>query len=231
MEWDALTDREPNEWYREQRDRLSDMARDADWSGLFEELGKYPERVNLPRIGIRTGYAPLHQAAWHGAEFPVVSRLIAHGAWRTQRTRDGQRPVDIARKQGHTHLLELLEPVVVRPLPSPPEVLEHRFHSLLRERTGSCFEETEHLLPPLAPLTEAPAMDITFVVFGMMGGVTYRLEDDHLYVHFHSRMDADDGEHYHVTPESWSKIKSPRIPPPPPRAAQRSAQNDGISKA
>ena len=32
MEWDALTEREPNEWYREQRDRLSDMARDADWA-------------------------------------------------------------------------------------------------------------------------------------------------------------------------------------------------------
>ncbi|MCX5234161.1 ankyrin repeat domain-containing protein [Streptomyces prunicolor] len=221
MEWDALTDREPNAWYREERDRLSDLARDANWSGLFEELRKHPSRVNLPRIGIRTGYAPLHQAAWHGADFPVVSRLIAHGAWRTQRTRDGQRAVDVARKQGHTHLLELLEPVVVRPLPSPPEMLEHRFHSLLRERTGSCFEETEHLLPPLAPLTEAPAMDITFTVFGMMGGVTYRLEDDHLYVHFHSRMDADDGEHYHVTPESWSKIKSPRMPPPPPPAPQR----------
>ncbi|WP_262064522.1 ankyrin repeat domain-containing protein [Streptomyces sp. STR69] len=116
MEWDALTDREPSAWYREERDRLSDMARDANRSGLFEELRKHPTRVNLPRIGIRTGYAPLHQAAWHGAAFPVVSRLIAHGVWRTQRTRDGQRAVDIARKQGHTHLLELLEPVVVRPL-------------------------------------------------------------------------------------------------------------------
>jgi len=135
--------REPNAWYREQRDRLSDLARDGEWSGLFDELRKHPERANLPRIGNRTGYAPLHQAAWHGADFPVVSRLIAHGAWRTQRTRDGQRAVDGARKQGHTHLLELLEPVVVRPLPPPPELLEHRFHSLLRERTGSCFEETE----------------------------------------------------------------------------------------
>src|ERR1044072_5722405 len=155
LEWGSLTDRERfNEWYRKERDRFSDMARDADWSGLFEELGKHPERVNLPRIGNRSGFSPLHQAAWHGAEYAVVSRLIAHGAWRTHRSRDGRRAVDVAREQGHTHLLQLLEPVVVRQLPSPPDSLEHHFHALLWERLGRCFEETEHLLPPLAPLTE-----------------------------------------------------------------------------
>ncbi|WP_030253060.1 ankyrin repeat domain-containing protein [Streptomyces violens] len=222
MEWDGLTDRERfNEWYLKERDRLADTARDADWNGLFEELGKHPRRVNLPRPGNRSGFAPLHQAAWHGADFAVVSRLIAHGAWRTQRTRDGRRAVDIAREQGHTHLLELLEPVVVRQLPSLPEVLEDHFHALLRERTGRCFEEIEHLLPPLAPLTEGPAVEIFFQVVGMMGGFTYRLEEDYVHVHAHSRMDADDGDHYRVTPEGWSRIERTRVPPPPSRTAQR----------
>ncbi|WP_257231518.1 ankyrin repeat domain-containing protein [Streptomyces sp. Rer75] len=225
MEWGAIIDPERfNDWYRKERDRLSDMARDADWNGLFEELldrQPGPGRVNLPRIGNRTGFAPLHQAAWHGAAFAVVSRLIAHGAWRTQRTRDGRRAVDVARERGHTHLLQLLEPVVVRQLPSPPEMLEHRFHSLLQARIGPCFEETEHLLPPLAPLTEGPAIEITFTVWGLMGGVTYRLEEDHLHVHIHSRMDADDGEHYRVTPDGWTKVRSPRLAPPPPPAPQR----------
>lgn len=224
MEWDGLTDRERfNEWYLSERDRLSDTARDADWNGLFEELGRHPGRVNLPRPGNRSGFAALHQAAWHGADFAVVSRLLAHGAWRTQRTRDGRRAVDIAREQGHTHLLELLEPVLVRRLPSPPEVLEGHFHALLRERTGRCFEEIEHLLPPLAPLTEGPAVEIFFQVVGMMGGFTYRLEDNYVRVHAHSRMDADDGEYYRVTPEGWSRIERRRVPPPPTRAAQRPA--------
>lgn len=40
---------------------------------------------------------------------------------------------------------------MVRRLPAPPEALERRFHALLRDRTGSCFEEIEHLLPPLTP--------------------------------------------------------------------------------
>ncbi|GCB45053.1 ankyrin repeat domain-containing protein [Streptomyces sp. NL15-2K] len=229
MEWDALTDRDRfGDWYREKRDRFADTARDADWDGLFEELGRHPERVNLPRPGNRSGFAPLHQAAWHGADFAVVSRLIAHGAWRTQRTRDGRRAVDVAREQGHTHLLELLEPVVVRQLPSPPDVLEHHFHSLLRERTGRCFEEIEHLLPPLSPLTEGPAVEAFFRVVGMMGGFTYRLgtyglEEDVLHVHGHSRMDADDGDHYRVTTEGWSRIERRRVPPPPPPAPQHPA--------
>ncbi|MCZ1010326.1 ankyrin repeat domain-containing protein [Streptomyces lydicus] len=224
MQWDGLTDRERfNERYREERDRFSDTARDADWNGLFEELERNPHWANLPRPGNRSGFAPLHQAAWHGADFAVVSRLLAHGAWRTQRTRDGRRAVDIAREQGRTHLLELLEPVVVRRFPSPPEMLEYHFHSLLREKTGHCFEETEHLLPPLAPLMEGPAVEIVFPVVGMMGGFTYRLEKDCVKVHAHSRMDSDDGDYYRVTPEGWSKVERSRIPPPPQPAPQHPA--------
>ncbi|NLU70453.1 ankyrin repeat domain-containing protein [Streptomyces sp. HNM0574] len=221
MDWDGLTDRgRYGKAFLEERDRFSDKARDADWTGMFEVLGKNAGWVNLPRPGNRTGFAPLHQAAWHGADFAVVSRLLAHGGWRTQRTRDGQRPVDVARERGHTHLLELLDPVVVRPLPSPAEMLEDRFHALLREKTGRCFEETHHLLPPLSPLTEGPAVQIVFPVVGMMGGFTYRLEEDRLRVHAHSRMDSDGGDHYHVTPQGWTRIKHSRMSPPPLPAPQ-----------
>ncbi|MGW5868508.1 ankyrin repeat domain-containing protein [Streptomyces sp. NPDC055239] len=219
MEWDGLNDRERyNDWYLKQRDRSADLARDADWNGLFEELGKHPAQANFARPGYRSGFAPLHQAAWHGADFAVVSRLIAHGAWRTQRTRDGRRAVDVARERGHTHLLELLEPVAVRQLPGPPDVLERHFHTLLREKTGSVFEETEYRLPPLSPLTEGPAVEIFFRVIGMMGGFTYwldRLDENVLGVHGHSRMDGDDGDHYRVTPEGWSKIERAPMPSPP----------------
>ncbi|GGV23766.1 hypothetical protein GCM10010277_03560 [Streptomyces longisporoflavus] len=207
VEWDGIPDRERlNDWYLEQRDRFSDLARDADWNGVFEKLGEEPWWVNFPRPGHRSGFAALHQAAWHGADFAVVSRLIAFGAWRTLRARDGRRAVDIARDRGQTHLLQLLEPVEVR-LPAPADMLERHFHALLRERTGSCFEEIEHRLPPLSPLTERPRMEIYFRVVGMMGGFTYWLDEDILRVNGRSRMDGDDGDHYRVTPEGWSKIE------------------------
>ncbi|MFH8495751.1 ankyrin repeat domain-containing protein [Streptomyces coeruleorubidus] len=216
MEWDGLTDRERyGDWYLKERDRFSDLARDADWDGLCGELVKNPERVNLARPGNRSGFAPLHQAAWHGATIAVVSRLIAHGAWRTQRTRDGRRPVDIARERGHTHLLELLEPVAVRQLPAPADALEGHFHAMLRERTGSCFDEIEHLLPPLSPLTEGLDVRIFFRVVGMMGGFHYRLHADVVHVHGSSRMDGDNGDFYHVTPDGWTKLPYSPKPPPP----------------
>jgi hypothetical protein len=214
MEWDGLTDRERyNDWYLKARDRFSDLARDADWDGLIAELGKNPGWANFARPGNRSGFAPLHQAAWHGADIAVVSRLIAHGAWRTQRTRDGLRPVDIARERGHTHLVELLEPVELRRLPSPSDALEHHFHAMLRERTGSCFDEIEHLLPPLSPLTETPGGEIFFRVVGMMGGFHYRLHADVVHVNGRSRMDGDNGDFYQVTPEGWTKL--PYSPKPP----------------
>ncbi|MGW0610557.1 ankyrin repeat domain-containing protein [Streptomyces sp. NPDC002788] len=222
MKWDGITDRERfNGWYLDERDRYADMARDADWSGVFQVLGKDPGWVNFARPGSRSGFTALHQAAWHGADFAVVSRLIAHGAWRTQPTRDGRRAVDVARERGHTHLLELLEPVAVRQLPAPADALEQHFHSLLRETTGRCFEEIEYLLPPLSPLTEGLSVKIFFQVFGMMGGFFYHLDDDHVHVHASSRMDGGDGEHYRVAPQGSSKIENTRVPPPPPRPTER----------
>ncbi|MFD7710222.1 ankyrin repeat domain-containing protein [Streptomyces sp. NPDC059785] len=213
IEWDGLTERERyNDWYLKERDRLADAARDADFNRLFEELAQHPRRVNPARPGSRSGFTALHQAAWHGAGIAVVSRLLAHGAWRTHRTRDGRRPVDIARERGHAHLLELLEPVAVRQLPAPADRLEHHFHALLRETTGSCFDEIEHRLPPLVPLTEGPAVRIDFRVVGMMGGFLYRLEEGLVHVHARSRADYDDGDRYWVTPESWTKIERKRVP-------------------
>ncbi|MGW0867728.1 ankyrin repeat domain-containing protein [Streptomyces sp. NPDC002611] len=216
MEWDGLTDRDRyGDWYLKARDRFSDLARDADWSGLFGELEENPRYVNLARPGSHSGFAPLHQAAWHGATIAVVSRLLAHGAWRTHRSRDGRLPVDIARERGHTHLLELLESVAIRRLPTPSDVLEHHFHAMLRERTGSCFDKIKHLLPPLSPLTESRDARIFFRVAGMMGGFHYRLQADTVHVHRSSRMDADNGEFYQVTPDGWTKLPySPRPPAP-----------------
>ncbi|MER6622852.1 hypothetical protein [Streptomyces sp. NPDC000931] len=59
MEWDGLTDREHfGDLYRQERDRFADRARDADWGGLFEELGRRPGWVDLPRPGNHSGFAP-----------------------------------------------------------------------------------------------------------------------------------------------------------------------------
>src|SRR5947207_4253139 len=87
-------------------------------------------------------YAPLHQAAHGGAPPDVVNRLIAVDAWRALRTASGERPVDIARRRGHLHLLDLLEPpqradVALLVL---QEVQVH-FHTVILERAREFVEE------------------------------------------------------------------------------------------
>ncbi|WP_327072191.1 hypothetical protein OG196_00755 [Kitasatospora purpeofusca] len=80
--------------------------------------------------GGRSGWAPLHQAARHNAPTEVVERLLAAGAWRTLRSADGERPVDLATRLGREALVPILHPV--------PEVdlraMEHLLHALIRVR-------------------------------------------------------------------------------------------------
>src|SRR5690606_10579689 len=64
--------------------------------------------ANQWRITGRSWFAPLHQAAWVGAPVGVVERLLRAGAWRSLRTADGDRPIDIACKRGSHHRFETL---------------------------------------------------------------------------------------------------------------------------
>jgi hypothetical protein len=56
----------------------------------------------------------VHQAAHAGAGVEVVSALVGLGAFRTMKDSQGNRPVDIAQVQFHSHLIGILEPVYER---------------------------------------------------------------------------------------------------------------------
>src|SRR5436309_2531923 len=78
------------------RQQLADAARAYDWPGTLRLLAEHPEWVNASRPGGPSLYAPLHQAAHGGAPVAVVERLLALGAWRSLRSAEGRRPVDVA---------------------------------------------------------------------------------------------------------------------------------------
>jgi hypothetical protein len=73
--------------------------------------------VNCWRPSGASWYAPLHQAAHGDALIEIIRRLVDLGAWRTLRTKEGERPIDIARRKGHVHLSQILEPVYKRQVP------------------------------------------------------------------------------------------------------------------
>jgi ankyrin repeat protein len=62
---------------------------------------------------VKDGRTPLHLAARFGHR-EVVELLLKHGADKTVKVSRGEatglRPVDIARQEGHTALIPLLEP-------------------------------------------------------------------------------------------------------------------------
>ena len=73
----------------EERQALADAAKGAAWSRVFALLSERERWVNSTRLGGPALYAPLHQAAWHGAPVEVAERLISLGAWRTHQNADG----------------------------------------------------------------------------------------------------------------------------------------------
>jgi hypothetical protein len=119
----------------EARRRLADRAKRYDWPGVFAVLDAEPGLVNSARPGGTSWWAPLHQAAHAGAAAEIVERLVGLGAWRGLRSAAGERPVDIARRGNHEHLLGVLEPP--RRIEVPAETLRRiqvYLHAVIRHR-------------------------------------------------------------------------------------------------
>ena len=181
IEWHGILSREVcSEWFLQARDALADAAKASDWPGVFRVLEEHPKLINSWRAGGKSWYAPLHQAAHGGASVDIVERLLSLGAWRTLANAKGERPVDIARRQGHDHLVPQLEPVAVRRVDAQAlERMQRHFHSVIRTRVAVLEGVADALrLPELAPLTEYPNARAWFAVPGMYGGFSFWLEAD-----------------------------------------------------
>ena len=175
------------------RHRLADAGKRFDWNEVLSIITENPELVNSTRLGGTSLYAPLHQAAYGGAPLPVVEQLIRFGAFRTLRAAHGGRPVDIANRQGHHHLTEILVPELLHnvPLEALKEV-EINFHEVIQERVGKLVFKHRLRLPLLEPLLELEDPQMWFSVPGMYGGFSYRLERE--------------GGDPMVVAESWCRI-------------------------
>ncbi|MFI2206404.1 ankyrin repeat domain-containing protein [Streptomyces sp. NPDC020192] len=187
--WDGVTRRSSlKDTYAAQRDRLADAARDGDWRTVFAVLGEHRDWINTARLEGRSGYTPLHQAAWHGVPAETVERLLAAGAWRSLRAGDGTRAVDLAARRGHHHVTALLCPQVRHPLPADVTGrLQYHLHRLIRHRAGAGDGSdlaTQHAmrLPEVEVLTELAHPVCWFPVPGMYGGFRIALSGRELTV-------------------------------------------------
>ncbi|MEV4392120.1 ankyrin repeat domain-containing protein [Nonomuraea sp. NPDC049607] len=205
--WDGVTLRSSyHDRVIEARDELADAARDANWPAVFDLLEEHPDWINGARVGGTSGYTPLHQAAWHGADADIAHRLIARGAWRTLRTAQGEQAAAIAARLGHHHLLEPLTPVVHHHVPAETLAsIQLHFHALIHERADDLITEHQLRLPELEPLTEQRNPACWFPVPGMYGGFGYRLEQSRLTVESWCRVAGGSGRR-HVINEHGTQL-------------------------
>ena len=184
--------------------RLADAAKTGRWNTVLDlvEHGTW-STANQWRITGRSWFTPLHQAAWLGAPVGVAERLLRAGAWRSLRTADGDRPLDIARQRGHHHLLETL---AVHDLGAADQrrvtAWDSHLADLIAERTR-----------PLAPVRFRPVptellvverMESLWVPYpGMYGGFSLSVHRGRLVVESWSRVAGGSGQ-AHVITESGS---------------------------
>ncbi len=196
--------------------RRADAAKAGRWEEVFEVLGLEWVRVNQWRLGGSSWYAPLHQAAWHGAPADVVERLLGLGAWRSLPTRDGRTAYDIARARGHLHLLELLEPVTTRLGAERASALDRGLASVIEGRLrlpggiadsyGKPLEECLRF-PPVCVLPECPHPKVWFAVPGMYGGFAIELmKESYLYVESWIRVVGYSGQAHVITHEGVTLV-------------------------
>jgi hypothetical protein len=201
-EWDGVTTRDA---YKPAvvaaRDELAAAARDGRWVRVLEIAAAHPGWVNATRIGSQSGYAPLHQAAWHGAGPDVTGRLLDLGAWRTLRSSSGERAADIAEARGHTQLRNLLEPVIRQPVPAAVlAALQGRLHRLIEEESYARAAKLRLRLPQLEIMTELPAGSrVWFPVPGMYGGFGFTLDGETLIVESWNRVVEGSGQRHRIT--------------------------------
>ncbi|MGW0633315.1 hypothetical protein [Streptomyces sp. NPDC002758] len=187
--WDGVTRRSTlKPQFAAQRDQLADAARDGNWRTVFDILDKTPDWANSARLEGRSGYTPLHQAAWHGASAETIRHLLNYGAWRTLRTSNATRAIDIAADRGHHRLTDLLRPELKHSLsPDVASGLQRNLHRLIQHRAG--LEDGSDLatkqglrLPEVEVLTELDNPVCWFPVPGMYGGFKIELCGDELTV-------------------------------------------------
>ncbi|MGW2721535.1 hypothetical protein [Streptomyces sp. NPDC001492] len=163
------------------RDRLADAARDGNWYVVLQLAHAHPTLVNSPRPGGASGYAALHQAAWHGVSADTIRLLKGYGAWSGLRASDGFRPVDIAAQRGHRHLVDLLQPQVHHPLsPQILDGLQQQLERLLHYRGRDPVGRLGLCLPQVEVLTELAEPALWFPL--PVGGFSIRLEGNELSV-------------------------------------------------
>lgn len=196
-------------------DHIADAARTGDWLRVFELSEFREDWANSWRIGGKSWFTPLHQAAWRGAPVGIVRRLLDGGSWRALPTRDGKLARDIAYERGHAKLARELDPPKAsmdraEELAAVDRHLEQVIRSRLSEEMLGDLDlrfpvtrvMTEFATPyPNSALTPdgSPSCHLSVPIPGMYGGFYVTLLEEGIGVDSWSRVAGGSGQRHFIT--------------------------------
>ena len=160
------------------RHQIADAARDYQWPQLLQLLQGNSVWVNSGRPGGKSGFAPLHQAAYGNAPVDVVQKLLELGAWRSLTNAEGEQAVEIAQKWGYEALVPLLQPACLHDVPDETlQAIQTHFHTVIAGRAKDLLTDADFRLPELTVLLELPEPRMDCPIPGMYGGFSYWLAE------------------------------------------------------
>mmetsp|Transcript_414 Transcript_414/g.484 ORF Transcript_414/g.484 Transcript_414/m.484 type:complete len:217 (-) Transcript_414:469-1119(-) len=169
--WDGVNAKGVEQAYVDKnKDILANATFKGDWTAVLKFLDEHGSLINSTRPGSRSGFVPLHQAAYLGAPAAVAESLIEKGAWRSLRDLEGDRPVDIARRNKRdANLVALLEPVNHHNIPQEVVVkLEEYLHQAMHN--WPIMEKANFRLPQVSVLMELSSGTLSVPTPGLFGG-------------------------------------------------------------
>jgi hypothetical protein len=135
IEWQGAIDPQYfSQSYVKKRQELANAAAISDWETVRKILSEYPEWVNFSRFWERNGFSPLHEAARQGNPPLALVRYMVYGcgAWRTLKTTNGKRAIDLA--QEHTNSHPALVAMLMPPNSHDMERRDERVEEILQDR-------------------------------------------------------------------------------------------------
>ncbi|WP_170133587.1 ankyrin repeat domain-containing protein [Undibacterium pigrum] len=175
--WDGVTQSSTlRHGWDNNRKRWAAAVQTANWKQVITLLNR-GANPNDWQLSGATKNTPLHWAAEAAAPIEVVQAMLDLGAWRTIKNAAGERPVDIARRYGHAHLFDLLEPVILHPYPiRDMEIIQEHFWHFLQRMSSMKIHQLR--CPELSILMELQEPQMSFRIPGMYGGENYKLDTE-----------------------------------------------------
>jgi hypothetical protein len=200
------------------RDSLTDAAAQGDWRRALSQVrNDYTVGVNTWKIGGESMFTPLHHAAYLGAPRETVQELLSLGGVRSLPTAHGETPYQLAKRRGHDHLLDMLDPYFRpgTPLGDNLENVNLHVNTTLAELTAEFRGEHQLRTFDVRLISEEGGPDEAwFTAPGMYGGIRIGMFWGRAHLEYNSRM----GDSYAVVgPEgsayvSRSKRALPALP-------------------